>query len=151
MARSGAVQSVGLANAGTTVFVEMNKIGNNFGGMTVTPAEATYTKTSAGLTTTERAGTRQTTYSFTVDETPNTTAASTAAQDVADAQGTLTTLLGQNGQRKVLRFRPQGTGTGLPTISADVVIQVSRTFAARGARSFSVECRQDGAATVGTQ
>lgn len=128
--RSGAAQTFAIADVttGTPSWTDISFVDSGFTGFTATPTDATYTNTSAGLTTTKKGNHVQRTSAFGVGENATT----------------IPILLGRNGRRAMIRNRPQGDGTGLPEEIGEVIMLVSRAFAARGARTFAVAVTHDG-------
>ena len=109
--------------------------GTAFGGLTVSPEVGTDESTSGGLTTSRKTGYRVNSASFTIAETP----------------GTIPVLLGRNGKRFLVRWRPNGAGSGLAEVLFEAIATITRTMNGRGRRDFGVEMAVDGAITRSTQ
>lgn len=102
---------------------------HDFGGLTLDFDPSTFTSETGGVQKTLNAGTIALTGSFTVGETETTNGV----------------LLGQNGARKTIRWRK---AAGVAGLQLTAILTVSRTFAPRGGRGFSVDVQIDGAPTA---
>ena len=109
--------------------------GTAFSGLTLTPEVGTDESTSGGLTTSRKTGYRVNSASYTIAETPTT----------------IPVLLGRNGKRFLLRWRPNGVGSGLAEVTFEAIATITRTMNGRGRRDFGVELAVDGAITRSTQ
>ncbi len=118
--RSGADQSLSING------VEIGGPDHGFSGLSLPIAGSTFTNESGGLSTVRNSGTVVGTASFTVMETEATNRA----------------LLGKTGRASYV------WESGGETWTMDVIQVVSRNFADRGARSFSVAITIDGAPTI---
>ena len=99
--RSGAAQELALSDVITTPSYDvLSGPGTAFGGLTVSPEVGTDESTSGGLTSSRKTGYRVNSASFTIAETP----------------GTIPVLLGRNGKRFLVRWRPNGAGSGLAEV-----------------------------------
>ena len=125
--RSGAVQRLSI----DSTLIAAPGMPSGLTGFSWSPAPATFSSESGGLTTTHNAGPVVITGSFTIDETDDT----------------LPVLLDANGSRVEIEWEPHGTGADGYTF--DAVLTVSRTFADRGKRTFQVSFTVDGTVTIG--
>ena len=64
---------------------------------------------------------------------------------------TIPVLLGRNGKRYLVRWRPQGVGAGLPEVTFEAIATITRTMNGRGRRDFDIDLAVDGAIGGGTQ
>ena len=119
-ARSGADQSLSIDG------IEISGPDHGFSGLSFPIAGSTFTNESGGQTTVRNSGTVVGTASFTVMETETTNRA----------------LLGKSGRATYV------WESGGETWTMEVIQIVSRTFADRGPRSFSVAVTADGAPTI---
>ncbi len=124
---------MGSSRAGSkqTLTIDGNPVhgpGNGFSGLSWTVDPSTFEVTGGGITTGHNSGWVSSSGSFSCVET----------------EETLTALLGMNGLRADLVWN-----MGPQTYTFDgAILQVSRDFADRGARSFQVEVTVDGQPTV---
>ena len=134
--RSGAAQELALSDVKTTpTYAVVSGAGTAFGGLTLSPEVGTDESTSGGLTTSRKTGYRVTSGSFTIGETP----------------ATIPVLLGRNGKRFLVRWRPQGAASGRAEVTFEAIATVSRAMNGRGRRDFSADLMIDGAVTRTTQ
>ena len=117
------------------VYAVVSGTGTAFSGLTLSPEVGTDESTSGGLTTSRKTGYRVNSGSFTIAETPVT----------------IPVLLGRNGKRFQVRWRPQGVGAGRAEATFEAIATVSRSMNGRGRRDFGVDLMVDGAVTRGTQ
>ena len=134
--RSGATQEMALSDVQTVpAYDVVSGPGTAFSGLTLSPEIGTDESTSGGLTTSRKTGYRVNSGSFTIAETPATSPV----------------LLGRNGKRFLVRWRPQGVGAGRAVVTFEAIATISRAMNGRGRRDFSVDLMVDGAVTRATQ
>ena len=108
--------------------------GTAFSGLTLSPEIGTDESTLRRASLTSRkTGYRVNSGSFTIAETPATSPV----------------LLGRNGKRFLVRWRPQGVGAGRAVITFEAIATISRAMNGRGRRDFSVDLMIDGCCHAG--
>lgn len=99
------------------------------------PVEGTTRTTSGGLTSSRKSGHSVNGGSFSMDETANARAE----------------LLGRNGRRCKIRYRPNGTAAGRAQQVFSAILTITHSAPARADRRFDVTVAVDGDVTDSTQ
>lgn len=134
--RSGALQEFAVADdVASPVYTVISGIDQGFTGFNLGSTPSTFESSSGGIMTTKKAGFRVNDSSWGVNENPTT----------------IPYFLGRNGRRLLCRWRPQGVGVGLPSVTFAALVAVTRTMNARGVRVFELTAGIDGAVTRAVQ